>query len=57
MLADAVEVHFDEKTFRFEHNQDAMAVDKLSDGIRVFYRDSRMLEDYAKSLLAKTGVT
>ncbi|CAK9298646.1 unnamed protein product [Gordionus sp. m RMFG-2023] len=31
----------DEKTFRFEHNQDRMAVEKLSDGIRKFYADAQ----------------
>lgn len=49
---DEPEQHLDEKRFRFEHNQDAMAVEKLSEGIRVFYRDTRKLEDYAKQLLA-----
>lgn len=46
------EVHLDEKRFRFEHNQDAMAEEKLSEGIRLFYRDSRKLEDYARKQLA-----
>jgi transaldolase len=42
-------VHFDEKTFRWMHNQDQMAVEKLSDGIRKFYADARKLEKYALS--------
>ncbi len=46
-------VHLDEKTFRFEHNQDQMAVEKLSDGIRGFYSDARKLEKYAATLVAK----
>jgi transaldolase len=37
----------DEKTYRFMHNQDPMAVDKLSDGIRRFYEDARKLEQWA----------
>ena len=42
-------VHLDEKTFRWMHNQDQMAVEKLSDGIRKFYADARKLEKYALS--------
>ena len=34
-----------EAEFRWEHNQDAMAVDKLADGIRQFAVDQRKLED------------
>lgn len=34
-----------EAQFRWEHNQDAMAVEKLSDGIRLFAVDQRKLED------------
>lgn len=34
-----------EAEFRWEHNQDAMAVEKLSDGIRQFAVDQRKLED------------
>lgn len=42
-------LHLDEKTFRWMHNEDAMAVDKLSEGIRKFYADARKLEQYARS--------
>ncbi len=42
-------LHLDEKTFRWMHNEDAMAVDKLSEGIRKFYADARKLEQYALS--------
>ena len=34
-----------EAEFRWEHNKDAMAVDKLSEGIRLFAVDQRKLED------------
>ncbi len=34
-----------EAEFRWEHNQDAMAVEKLSDGIRQFAVDQQKLED------------
>jgi transaldolase len=48
-------IHLDEKTYRFQHNEDPMAVDKLSDGIRKFYADSRKLEKFAESLVAKAA--
>lgn len=37
-------VHFDEKSFRFALNEDAMATEKLSEGIRTFAADSRKLD-------------
>ena len=46
------QISLDEKTFRWMHNQDAMAVDKLSEGIRKFYDDGLKLEKWALSLLA-----
>ena len=48
-------LHLDEKTFRFEHNQDQMAVEKLSEGIRGFYADARKLEKYAAETMAKAS--
>ena len=45
--SDATRLHMDEKTFRWMHNQDQMAVEKLSDGIRKFYADARKLERFA----------
>lgn len=45
--SDAKKIHLDEKTFRWMHNEDAMAVDKLAEGIRRFYADARKLEQYA----------
>jgi transaldolase len=48
-------IHLDEKTYRFMHNEDAMAVDKLSDGIRKFYADARKLEKFAEGLVAKAA--
>ena len=35
------------------HNEDAMAVEKLSEGIRKFYADARKLEAYAQSLVTQ----
>lgn len=46
-------IHLDEKTYRWEHNQDAMAVDKLADGIRRFYQDARKLEQWAQTAAAR----
>lgn len=37
-------VRFDEKHFRWAHNEDAMATEKLAEGIRVFIQDARKLE-------------
>lgn len=45
-------ITLDEKTYRWRHNQDAMAVEKLSDGIRRFYEDGRKLEQWAAKALA-----
>ncbi|MFO0970104.1 MAG: transaldolase family protein, partial [Gemmataceae bacterium] len=47
--SDARKISLDEKGFRWLHNEDPMAVDKLSDGIRKFYADARKLEQYALS--------
>jgi transaldolase len=45
-------LNLDEKTFRWEHNQDAMATDKLAEGIRRFDADARKLEKLLTSLAA-----
>ncbi|XP_053576194.1 transaldolase [Bombina bombina] len=45
-------IHLDEKDFRWLHNEDQMAVEKLSDGIRKFAADSIKLE---KVLQARLG--
>jgi len=42
----------DEKTYRWMHNQDPMAVEKLSDGIRRFNEDGRKLEQWATNAVA-----
>jgi transaldolase len=44
----------DEKTFRWMHNEDAMATEKLADGIRRFHADARKLEDYVLALVEKS---
>lgn len=45
---DLEKVHLDEKAFRWEHNEDRMAVEKLSDGIRKFAADAIKLETMIK---------
>ncbi|MDF3068424.1 MAG: talB [Polyangiaceae bacterium] len=52
---DIPRITLDEKTYRFEHNQDQMAVEKLSEGIRSFYADARKLEKYAQAEMAKAS--
>jgi transaldolase len=44
-------LQLDEKTFRWMHNEDAMAVEKLSEGIRRFNEDARKLETWAQAEL------
>ncbi|MSO35537.1 MAG: transaldolase [Acidobacteria bacterium] len=48
-------ITLDEKSYRFLHNQDPMAVEKLSDGIRRFYEDGRKLAQWAMSRVADTA--
>jgi transaldolase len=49
--SDAEKVTFDEKTFRFEFNEDPMAVDKTAEGIRKFSADIVKLEKLIASRL------
>jgi len=51
--ADEKQIHLDEKTFRWMHNEDAMASDKLSEGIRKFNADARRLEQFARVRVEK----
>jgi transaldolase len=46
--SDATKIHLDEKSFRWMHNEDPMAVEKLSEGIRKFHADTRKLEKYVR---------
>lgn len=45
-------ITLDQKAFRWLHNSDAMAVEKLSEGIRKFDEDARKLEHWAQTTLA-----
>jgi transaldolase len=47
--SDEKKIHLDETTFRWLHNEDAMASDKLSEGIRKFNADTRKLEEFART--------
>jgi transaldolase len=44
-------ISLDEKEFRWRHNEDAMAVEKLAEGIRRFDADARKLEQFVLSLV------
>jgi transaldolase len=46
-------LHLDEKTFRWMHNEDAMATEKLAEGIRKFNSDARHLQEFALSQVAE----
>ncbi|HEX7812553.1 MAG TPA: transaldolase [Burkholderiales bacterium] len=47
-------ISLDEKAFRWMHNEDAMASDKLAEGIRRFHQDGQKLERYVMALVEKT---
>ena len=46
-------LQLDEKTFRWMHNEDAMATEKLAEGIRKFNSDANRLQEYALSQVAE----
>jgi transaldolase len=47
------QLRLSEKAFRWMHNEDAMATEKLAEGIRKFNNDAQKLEEYALSQVAK----
>lgn len=49
--SDEERVTYDEKAFRFALNEDAMATEKLAEGIRLFSVDIRKLEDQIRKLI------
>jgi transaldolase len=53
MMSSDSKLHLDEKTFRWMHNGDAMATEKLAEGIRKFNSDAHLLQDYALSQVAE----
>jgi transaldolase len=52
--SDSPKIQVTEKAFRWMHNEDAMASDKLAEGIRRFDADARKLEKLITSLAAAT---
>jgi transaldolase len=48
--AELAPVHYDEAGFRYAHNADAMATDKLAEGIRAFAADSDKLDTIIQGL-------
>lgn len=48
---DIEKIHLDEKGFRWLHNSDAMAVEKLAEGIRKFTADIEKLENMIRTQL------
>ncbi|KAL7992085.1 hypothetical protein Chor_016341 [Crotalus horridus] len=53
--SDLEKIHLDEKTFRWLHNEDQMAEEKLSDGIRKFAADAVKLEVMIKERMFGTA--
>lgn len=49
-------LHLDERTFRWMHNEDQMATEKLAEGIRKFNSDAHHLEEFALSQVAEKVV-
>ncbi len=52
MGGDGERVALDEKAFRWMHNEDQMAVEKLSEGIRRFHADAQRLEQLVAQLVS-----
>lgn len=50
--SDLQKIHLDEKTFRWMHNEDAMATEKLAEGIRLFAIDGKKLDDLVAKAIA-----
>ena len=49
---DFKKITLNESEFRFQHNNDAMAVDKLAEGIRKFSEDTVKLEKLIRDKLS-----
>ncbi len=50
LTMDIPKVSYDERAFRWELNEDAMATEKLSEGIRLFAADTRKLEQLTRDI-------
>jgi transaldolase len=47
-------LRLEEKSFRWMHNEDAMATEKLAEGIRKFNSDTHRLQQFALARVAET---
>ena len=47
-------LRLDEKTFRWMHNEDAMATERLAEGIRKFNSDAHRLQQFALARVAES---
>jgi transaldolase len=47
---DIPRISLDEQAFRWELNEDAMATEKLAEGIRLFAADTRKLEQFTHEI-------
>jgi transaldolase len=47
-------LRMEEQTFRWMHNEDAMATEKLAEGIRKFNSDAQHLQQFALARVAET---
>ena len=47
-------LRLEEETFRWMHNEDAMATEKLAEGIRKFNSDTHRLQQFARARVAET---
>ena len=52
--SDEQRLRLDEASFRWMHNEDAMATEKLAEGIRIFNADARKLEALAEKELSQS---
>lgn len=52
MAKDIEKVHLDEKSFRWLLNEDAMATEKLAEGIRKFAEDAVKLEAFLREKMS-----
>jgi len=50
------QLRLSEKAFRWMHNEDAMATEKLAEGIRKFNADAQKLQEYALSQVSRKAV-
>jgi transaldolase len=53
--SDERRLQLDEASFRWMHNEDAMATEKLAEGIRIFNADARKLEALAEKELSQSS--